>query len=161
MTLSTFVPLASSKMMSKPGYVLTSAWRSNRRVRFYQSWATHLLVTARTGGSRREREGVELFLIEANAPGVTRRDYPTVDGFRASEVYFENVAIPGEALDGPLGHRPDEAGDALQARGRGGRPAHVGRRRRRAGIGAHRGRERATPAAVPSGGVPVVQQSPP
>lgn len=41
---------------------------------------------------------MELFLIEANRPGITRRDYPTVDGFMASEVYFENVAIPGEAL---------------------------------------------------------------
>ncbi|MEQ1640301.1 MAG: acyl-CoA dehydrogenase family protein [Novosphingobium sp.] len=60
-------------------------------------WATHLLVTARTGGSRRERAGVELFLIDAKAPGITRRDYATVDGFRASEVYFENVAIPGDA----------------------------------------------------------------
>ena len=61
-------------------------------------WATHLLVTARTGGSRRERAGVELFLIDAKAAGITRRDYATVDGFRASEVYFENVAIPGDAL---------------------------------------------------------------
>lgn len=60
-------------------------------------WATHLLVTARTGGSRRERAGVELFLIDAKTPGITRRDYATVDGFRASEVYFENVAIPGDA----------------------------------------------------------------
>ena len=31
-------------------------------------------------------------------PGIVRRDYPTVDGFRASEIYFENVAIPGDAL---------------------------------------------------------------
>jgi alkylation response protein AidB-like acyl-CoA dehydrogenase len=60
-------------------------------------WATHLLVTARTGGGQREREGVELFLIDAKLPGIVRRDYPTVDGFRASEIYFENVAIPGDA----------------------------------------------------------------
>jgi len=39
-----------------------------------------------------------LFLVDANLPGITRRDYPTVDGNRASEVYFENVAIPGDAL---------------------------------------------------------------
>jgi alkylation response protein AidB-like acyl-CoA dehydrogenase len=61
-------------------------------------WASHLLVTARTGGSQREAEGVELFLIDAKSPGITRRDYPTVDGFQASEVYFENVAVPGDAL---------------------------------------------------------------
>jgi alkylation response protein AidB-like acyl-CoA dehydrogenase len=61
-------------------------------------YATHLLVTARTGGGTREREGVELLLIDAKSPGIVRRDYPTVDGFQASEVYFENVAIPGDAL---------------------------------------------------------------
>ncbi len=66
-------------------------------------WATHLLVTARTGGSQRERDGVSLFLIDANARGVTRRDYPCVDGFRASEVYLENVAVPGDALLGGEG----------------------------------------------------------
>ena len=76
------------------GYVLSG----HKAVVYAAPWATHLLVTARTGGGQREREGVELFLIEADAKGISRRDYPTVDGFRASEVYFENVAIPGEAL---------------------------------------------------------------
>ncbi|MBS0476770.1 MAG: acyl-CoA dehydrogenase family protein [Proteobacteria bacterium] len=76
------------------GYVLNG----HKAVVYAAPWATHLLVTARTGGSQRERTGVELFLVPANAPGITRRDYPTVDGFRASEVYFENVAIPADAL---------------------------------------------------------------
>jgi alkylation response protein AidB-like acyl-CoA dehydrogenase len=76
------------------GYVVNG----HKGVVYAAPWATHLLVTARTGGGRRDRAGVELFLIEANRPGITRRDYPTVDGFMASEVYFENVAIPGEAL---------------------------------------------------------------
>ena len=47
-----------------------------------------------------KRGGVSLFLIDAKSPGIVRRDYPTVDGFQASEVYFENVAIPGDALLG-------------------------------------------------------------
>ena len=76
------------------GYVLNG----HKAVVYAAPWATHFLVTARTGGSRRERSGVEMFLIEANSPGISRRDYPTVDGFRASEVYFENVSIPAEAL---------------------------------------------------------------
>ena len=76
------------------GYVLNG----HKGVVYAAPWATHLLVTARTGGGRRERDGVELFLVDAKAKGISRRDYPTVDGFRASEVYFENVAIPGEAL---------------------------------------------------------------
>jgi alkylation response protein AidB-like acyl-CoA dehydrogenase len=76
------------------GYTLNG----HKAVVYAAPWATHLLVTARTGGSQCEREGVALFLIDARLPGVVRRDYPTVDGFQASEVYFENVAIPGDAL---------------------------------------------------------------
>ncbi len=76
------------------GYILNG----HKAVVYAAPWATHLLVTARTGGSGRERAGVELFLIDAKTHGIVRRDYPTVDGFRASEIYFENAAIPGDAL---------------------------------------------------------------
>jgi alkylation response protein AidB-like acyl-CoA dehydrogenase len=76
------------------GYVLNG----HKGVVYAAPWATHLLVTARTGGSQRERDGVDLFLVDARLPGIVRRDYPTVDGFRAAEVYLENVAVPGEAL---------------------------------------------------------------
>jgi alkylation response protein AidB-like acyl-CoA dehydrogenase len=86
--------IATTAKQDGAGYVLNG----HKGVVYAAPWATHLLVTARTGGSRREREGVELFLVDAKSPGISRRDYPTVDGFRASEVYFENVAIPGEAL---------------------------------------------------------------
>ncbi|WP_353200387.1 acyl-CoA dehydrogenase family protein [Sandarakinorhabdus sp.] len=55
--------------------------------------ATHLLVTARTGGAQRDAGGIALLLIPADAPGITRRDYLTVHGTSASEVYFENVSI--------------------------------------------------------------------
>jgi alkylation response protein AidB-like acyl-CoA dehydrogenase len=61
------------------------------------------LVTARTGGSQREAAGVSLFLIDAKTSGIVRRDYPTVDGFQASEVYFENVSVPADALLGAEG----------------------------------------------------------
>jgi hypothetical protein len=66
-------------------------------------WATHLIVTARTGGSQREAAGVSVFLVEKGAAGVSTRDYPTVDGSRASEVMFENVSIPADALLGGEG----------------------------------------------------------
>lgn len=81
------------------GWVLNG----HKAVVYAAPWATHLLVTARTGGGQREVDGISLFLIEANRPGIVRRDYPTVDGFRASEIYFENVSVPGEALLGSEG----------------------------------------------------------
>lgn len=66
-------------------------------------WASHLIVTARTGGGQREESGVSVFIVEKNAKGVTTRDYPTVDGQRASEVYFENVSVGADALIGQEG----------------------------------------------------------
>ena len=66
-------------------------------------WASHLIVTARTGGERRDRAGVSVFVVAKDTAGITTRDYVTVDGRRASEVYFENVALPAEALIGAEG----------------------------------------------------------
>ena len=66
-------------------------------------WATHLIVTARTGGSQREASGISVFLVDKKSAGIVTRDYPTVDGLRASEVYFENVSIPADALIGVEG----------------------------------------------------------
>jgi hypothetical protein len=67
-------------------------------------YATHLIVTARTGGGQRDQEGVSVFIVEKTAAGVSTRDYPTVDGFRASEITFENVKLSADALLGPEGH---------------------------------------------------------
>lgn len=75
----------------------------HKSVVYAAPWATHYLVTARTGGSQRERDGISLFLIDAKTSGIVRRDYPTVDGNRASELYFENASIPADALLGGEG----------------------------------------------------------
>jgi alkylation response protein AidB-like acyl-CoA dehydrogenase len=66
-------------------------------------YATHYLVTARTGGSAGEAGGVSLFLVEAANSGITRRDYPTVDGWMASELYFEKANVGPHALLGAEG----------------------------------------------------------
>ena len=65
--------------------------------------ADYLLVSARTGGAQREAKGISLFLAPKNAKGMTTRDYPTMDGARASEVYFENVALGAEHMIGAAG----------------------------------------------------------
>ncbi|MGH6963156.1 MAG: acyl-CoA dehydrogenase family protein [Phenylobacterium sp.] len=67
-------------------------------------YATHLIVTARTGGGQRDAQGVSVFIVPKDAAGVTTRDYPTVDGFRASEVTLENVKVGADALLGPEGN---------------------------------------------------------
>jgi pimeloyl-CoA dehydrogenase small subunit len=65
-------------------------------------FATHLFVTARTSGAERDAGGISVFLVDKAAKGVTTRDYPTVDGNRASEVYFENVSVGADALIGTV-----------------------------------------------------------
>ncbi len=67
-------------------------------------YATHLIVTARTAGGQRDAQGVSAFIVPKGAAGVTTRDYPTVDGFRASEVTLENVKLDAGALIGPADH---------------------------------------------------------
>ena len=81
------------------GYVLNG----HKAVVVGAPWASHLVVTARTSGGQRERDGVSVFVVANDAEGVVRRDYPTVDGRRASEVYFENVSVPADALIGEEG----------------------------------------------------------
>ena len=66
-------------------------------------WASHLIVTARTGGGQRDEGGVSVFVVPKTAKGVVTRDYPTVDGLRASEVFLENVAVGADALIGAEG----------------------------------------------------------
>ena len=66
-------------------------------------WAQKLIVTARTSGGQRDRDGVSVFIVDKSAAGVSTRDYPTVDGRRASEITFENVKVDADALIGEEG----------------------------------------------------------
>jgi pimeloyl-CoA dehydrogenase small subunit len=59
-----------------------------------------LLVSARTGGAQRDPKGITIFLVDAKTKGLTRRDYPTVDGLRASEVTLKNVSVGTDAVVG-------------------------------------------------------------
>ncbi len=80
--------------------------------------ADMILVTARTAGAQRDRDGVGLFLVDARAPGVTRRGYPTQDGLRAAEVTLTGVRADqclGTSALPIIEHVVDEAIAALCA----------------------------------------------
>src|ERR1700738_2273548 len=63
--------------------------------------ADKLIVTARVGGGRRERDGVGVFIADAHAAGLSRRGYPTQDGLRAAEIAFAGVRVgPGGVAGG-------------------------------------------------------------
>jgi len=81
------------------GYVL----QGRKAVVMGAPFATHLVVAARTGGAEGEPDGISVFWVERSAPGITTSDYETIDGQRASEISFDNVALPVEALILPEG----------------------------------------------------------
>ena len=115
--------LSTSAKKQGAGYVLNG----QKSVVIGAPWADTLIVTARSAGGRRDENGISVFLVDKKSKGVSARDFPTVDGSRASEITFENVEVPaarliGEADGGlPLVERAvDEAIAAVCAEATGG-----------------------------------------
>jgi pimeloyl-CoA dehydrogenase small subunit len=65
--------------------------------------ADKLIVSARLAGARNDRDGIGLFAIDAEAAGVSRRAYPTVDGLRAAEVTLSGVRVGADHVLGEPG----------------------------------------------------------
>jgi alkylation response protein AidB-like acyl-CoA dehydrogenase len=61
--------------------------------------------------SARAPEGITLFLVPADAPGVSCTDYRTLDGQRAADVRFDAVQVPAAAIVG----QPGAGWDVLDA----------------------------------------------
>jgi len=60
--------------------------------------ADKLIVSARLAGARRDRDGLGLFVVDADAAGISRRAYPTVDGLRAAEVTLSGVRVGADGV---------------------------------------------------------------
>ncbi len=65
--------------------------------------AEWLLVTARTSGGARDVRGVSLFLVPADAAGLSRHDYALIDGLPASDLAFTAVTLSADSLLGEEG----------------------------------------------------------
>src|SRR5262249_3889404 len=57
---------------------------------------------ARTAGGARDDKGLTLLLVDGKAKGLTRRDYPTQDSLRASELTFDKVSVGADAVLGTV-----------------------------------------------------------
>jgi len=64
--------------------------------------ADSIFVLARTAGAAREEKGLTLFVVDAKAKGLSRRDYPTQDALRASELTFDKVSVGADAVLGTV-----------------------------------------------------------
>ena len=83
-----------------------------KKVVIHGAQAGMLVVSARSGGGgQRDHGGVSLFVLAADTPGITITDYRTLDGLRAADVRFQNVAAPAGSPLGVAG----EGGDILDA----------------------------------------------
>lgn len=81
--------------------------------------ADRLIVTARVAGTRTDRRGIGVFVVDAGAAGLDRHGYTTVDGQRAAQVQLAGVraeAVLGDPEDGlPLVQRVVDEGIAALA----------------------------------------------
>lgn len=96
---------------SGDGWVLTGA----KGVVDQAAQAAFFVVSARMSGHDDDAAGIGLFVVPADAPGVSLRDYKKIDGGRAAEVRFDRVALPADAALGGQGGE-GEAGAALLER---------------------------------------------
>ena len=74
------------------GYVLSG----HKSVVFHGASAERIIVSARTSGAVGEADGISLFLLARETPGLSLRPYPTIDGLRAAEVSLTEAS--GELL---------------------------------------------------------------
>ncbi|MBA5637738.1 acyl-CoA dehydrogenase family protein [Duganella sp. LX20W] len=91
--------IATAARASGDGYVIDGS----KTVVIHGGQAGAFIVSARSAGAQRDTAGISLFVVPADAPGVTVRDYRTIDGQRAATVTLRDVAVPASALLGQAG----------------------------------------------------------
>ena len=61
------------------------------------------LVSARVGDNPAQtKEGISLFVVDKNTPGLSYKNYKTYDGRSACELLLENIALDADALVGEV-----------------------------------------------------------
>jgi alkylation response protein AidB-like acyl-CoA dehydrogenase len=75
--------------------------------------ASHLVVSARTSGGPRDREGVSLFVLDRDTPGLSLRAVKTMDGRRAAVLRLEGATLPADRLLGAEGQGVGALEDAM------------------------------------------------
>jgi alkylation response protein AidB-like acyl-CoA dehydrogenase len=65
--------------------------------------ANKIAVLARTSGSQSDRDGLSLFVVDADAEGVSRIEVPMMDGQRCANIRFNNVKVSADMRLGTEG----------------------------------------------------------
>lgn len=77
--------------------------RGEKKVVLHGAQAGVLIVSARTAGAQRDEDGITLFAVPTDAPGVAVRDVRMLDGQRAADVLLRDVRVGADAVVGTVG----------------------------------------------------------
>ncbi len=88
--------IATHASKNVEGYLLNGV----KTVVLHGAQADKLIVSARSSGAQRDTGGISLFILDANVAGVSRRDYRTIDGFRAADITLHQVQVSSSSLLG-------------------------------------------------------------
>ncbi len=61
-------------------------------------WADKLIVSARTSGDPRDREGVSLFIVDRQSANLHLQSFRTIDARRAAEITLRGVRVPASRM---------------------------------------------------------------
>nr|WP_087573492.1 acyl-CoA dehydrogenase family protein [Sphingomonas sp. CDS-1] len=89
-----FGNIATSAVKTSSGWALNGS----KTVVVGAPGATHWIVLARTSGVHGDLNGLSLFIVDPTTSGIDRRDYRLIDERPASDLFFQNVALPDGAL---------------------------------------------------------------
>ncbi len=81
------------------GYLLNG----HKSMVLHGATADQIVISARTSGGQIDTGGISLFLVDADAEGIERDGFPTVDGLRACELTLSNVRVGADRLLGREG----------------------------------------------------------
>jgi alkylation response protein AidB-like acyl-CoA dehydrogenase len=90
--------IATSAVREKDGYVL----HGQKTFVLNGEAAELLIIPARTSAGQSAEAGITLFAVSADADGIRRQAYATVDGLRAAEIVLDDVHVDSASLLGEV-----------------------------------------------------------
>jgi len=91
--------IATTASANADGYLINGT----KTVVIHGAQAGKIIVSARSAGAQRDTDGISLFIVDADASGLSIRDYRTIDCQRAADITFDKVQVSATALLGKLG----------------------------------------------------------
>jgi pimeloyl-CoA dehydrogenase small subunit len=88
--------VATTARKTEGGYVLNG----QKSVVLNGDSAGKFIVSARTSGERRDKNGITLFMVDAKTSGLEVHGYEAQDGQHVAELSFSNVAVPASDILG-------------------------------------------------------------